>query len=169
VSCIVTLAVDAASQARFDRERLRWFPPERNQIAAHLTLFHTLPESSDTETPIDAAASARAAFPMRVAELRSLGRGVAYFLQSQALAGLHSELAHAFAEHLTPQDRQGFRPHVVVQNKASAPEVSEALTTLRAAFQPFTVTAVGIDLWRYLGGPWQFLRRFEFRDSADAG
>ena len=37
---VVTLEADARSQARFDAARERWFPPERNLVPAHVTLFH---------------------------------------------------------------------------------------------------------------------------------
>ena len=40
---ILTLALDADSAAFFEGERRRHFPPERNIIPAHLTLFHHLP------------------------------------------------------------------------------------------------------------------------------
>ena len=39
---ILTLVLDAASQAFFDRLRRQHFPPERNVLDAHLTLFHAL-------------------------------------------------------------------------------------------------------------------------------
>ena len=40
---IVTALFGAADQAFFDAERRAYFPPERNQLAAHLTMFHHLP------------------------------------------------------------------------------------------------------------------------------
>ena len=40
---IVTLTLDAPARERFDALRRRHFPPERNHLAAHLTLFHALP------------------------------------------------------------------------------------------------------------------------------
>ena len=40
---ILTLELDERSFAFFGAQRRRYFPPERNFIPAHLTLFHALP------------------------------------------------------------------------------------------------------------------------------
>jgi hypothetical protein len=40
---IVTVLMAAPDQAWFDRLRIAHFPPERNHLAAHLTLFHAIP------------------------------------------------------------------------------------------------------------------------------
>ena len=40
---IVTALLGRADHAWLDGERQRHFPPERNQLPAHLTLFHQLP------------------------------------------------------------------------------------------------------------------------------
>ncbi|MGI4758678.1 MAG: 2'-5' RNA ligase family protein [Janthinobacterium lividum] len=165
MSCVLTLALDDEAQSRFENERQQHFPPALNRIPAHLSLFHTLAEEEATFATLHLAAELRSAFPMQVTELRSLGKGVAYFLQSSAAKSLHRDLSEAFADQLSPQDRQGFRPHVVVQNKVT-PEVAKVTRMqLQARFQPWTVTAVGLDLWRYLGGPWLHLQRFEFGPS----
>lgn len=165
MSCVLTLALDPASQSRFEALRQQWFPPERNQIPAHLTLFHSLEEDEATQATLAAAAGQTPVFPMRVGQVRSLGRGVAYFLDSREAAALQRQLAVAFLEQLSAQDRQGFRPHVVVQNKVDAATAKEAFTVLQAEFSPWQCRAVGLDLWRYLGGPWQHLRRFDFQTA----
>jgi hypothetical protein len=46
---ILTLKMDERSQERFDRLRERHFPPERNYLNAHLTLFHKLPGAQEAE------------------------------------------------------------------------------------------------------------------------
>ena len=68
----------------------------------------------------------------------------------------------SFGEVLTGQDRQGFRPHVVVQNKVSGGEAKELLGRMQVEFRPFTVRAEGLQLWRYLGGPWELAEGFLF-------
>ena len=40
---ILTLKLDQASFTRLDALRQAHFPPERNWLSAHLTLFHHLP------------------------------------------------------------------------------------------------------------------------------
>ena len=87
--------------------------------------------------------------------LRSLGRGVAYVLESEELTGLHRELAVRHRHELTPQDRQPLRAHVTVQNKV-APQAARALfEQLQRDFAPYDAQAEGLALWRYLGGPWE--------------
>ncbi len=164
MSCVLTLALDEASQQRFEALRQRWFPPERNQIPAHLTLFHTLPETESTSAVLDVVARSTVTFAMRVSGVRSMGRGVAFFLDSQAATAVHRQLSSALTESLTSQDRQGFRPHVVVQNKVEPTVAKETLTVLQAGFVPWECRAVGLDLWRYLGGPWKLLQRFAFAE-----
>lgn len=50
---ILTLAMDERSQERFDRLRETHFPPERNHLSAHLTLFHRLPGERQTAISAD--------------------------------------------------------------------------------------------------------------------
>ena len=42
---IVTAELGPADFAWLDAQRRAHFPPERNQLAAHLTMFHALPPS----------------------------------------------------------------------------------------------------------------------------
>ncbi len=166
MSCVLTLALDEASQARFEAERQRYFPPERNHIPAHVTLFHTLPESDAIASLLGSLAAQQSSFAIRVDHVRSIGRGVAYFLQAQQAGSLHRRLSEAFADDLSPQDRQGFRPHVVIQNKVTPETARETLAILQASFASWTAHATGLDFWRYLGGPWQHLQRFTFNPPA---
>ena len=155
---ILTLALDGESSAAFDALRRAHFPPERNHLAAHVTLFHALPGEDEAAVAEDVrAAAARPAFPIEVVGLRPLGRGVAYVLRSPTLEGVRGELARRWADHLSTQDRSGFRPHVTVQNKVD-PEVAGALLRqLERSFEPWTCTAEGLSLWWYRGGPWEHL------------
>ena len=162
MSCVLTLALADDAQERFESLRQRWFPPERNQIPAHLTLFHDLPESEKTESVLRAVAEMTASFTMKVSEVRSLGRGVAYFLDSREAKALARHLQSAFLDVLNAQDRQGFRPHVVVQNKVEPAEAKTLLAILQAQFLPRTVNALGLDWWEYQGGPWRHIKRFAF-------
>ncbi|RBY85350.1 2'-5' RNA ligase family protein [Blastococcus sp. TF02A-26] len=161
---IVTLLLDEEAQQRFDRLREAHFPPERNHLAAHVTLFHALPGEELATVDADLAAAAdRPPFPVQVTGVRSLGRGVAYTLASAELAELRAGLAAAWAPWLTPQDRQRHAPHVTVQNKVD-PAVARALhADLSAGFVPEVVPARGLGLWRYLGGPWEPVAEHPFR------
>ena len=153
---ILTLRLDSESQGRFDALRRAHFPPERNVLAAHVTLFHALPAAAVDAVRADVADVARRApFDVPVVDARSLGRGVAFVLGSPALDALRADLAFRWVEHLTRQDAQGSRAHITVQNKVQ-PEVARALLArLRDQFVPWTARAEGLDLWRYAGGPWE--------------
>jgi len=162
---ILTLALDEASFQRFDAERRAHFPPERNFIPAHVTLFHHLPgEEIEAVRAEIAAACAAAEAPLRVEAtgLRFLGRGVAYALASRELEALRADLARRFDAHLTPQDRQRFRPHMTIQNKADPAKARALFERMEAAFAPFSATGEGLLLWRYRGGPWEAAGRFGF-------
>ena len=154
---ILTLQMDETAFARFEDLRRRHFPEALNHIPAHATLFHHLPgeeEAHVTET-IDALAREGVAPEIAVTAVRFTGRGVAFALESEALSAFRARLAKTFAGWLTPQDRQGWRPHVTVQNKVK-PEAARALhADLSHGFAPFRFTAPGLLLWRYLGGPWE--------------
>ncbi|RVU18127.1 2'-5' RNA ligase family protein [Methylobacterium oryzihabitans] len=161
---ILTLGMDEAAFASFDRQRRAYFPPKLNHIPAHATLFHHLPGEEEAGIAQTLIALVRTEPPPEIAVtgLRFTGRGVAYVLESGPLAALRGRLAKEFAPWLTPQDRQGFRPHVTVQNKV-APETARALhAELQAGFVPFRFAATGLLLWRYLGGPWEPRGRFAF-------
>jgi len=160
---VVTLLLEEAAQQRFDRLREQYFPPERNFLTAHVTLFHALPGEHLHAVRSDLAASAdRSAFDVAVTGVRFLGRGVAYSLASSELAALRAGLVSSWAPWLTPQDQQLHAPHVTVQNKV-APAVARALhERLLAEFLPYDVRARGLGLWRYLGGPWEPVDEFAF-------
>jgi len=159
---ILTLSLDAKSQAYFEALRRLHFPPERNQIPAHLTLFHALPNDTNVLQVLKSEAQREQPFALAVTGMRSLGKGVAYKLESAALLALHARLSKAFAEHLTAQDKQRIQPHIVVQNKVTTAAAHELLQNLQQAFGPMQVQALGMDLWRYMGGPWEFARTFPF-------
>jgi len=159
---VLTLSLDAASQAYFEALRRLHFPPERNQIPAHLTLFHTLPNDMNVVRILEFEAEREETFALAVTEVRSLGKGVAYKLESANLLALHARLSRAFAEHLTAQDKQRLQPHIVVQNKVTAATAHELLLDLQQTLAPMQVQALGMDLWRYMGGPWELARTFPF-------
>ncbi|MCJ2137163.1 2'-5' RNA ligase family protein [Methylobacterium sp. J-026] len=165
---ILTLAFDEPTFVRFDGERRRHFPESLNVIPAHATLFHHLPGDRERGVIAAVAALARTVPPPEVAVtgLRFTGRGVAYVLDAPALAAFRSRLAAEFEPYLTAQDRQGWRPHVTVQNKV-APDVARRLhADLAAGFMPFRFTAPATRLWRYLGGPWEAVARLAFGENA---
>lgn len=167
---IVTLRLDAQSSQFFDRERQRYFPPGRNFLASHITLFHKFARSREGEVreALHECAAGMKAFPIAVAGLRFLGRGVAYELASDDLFELRAVLAKRLGD-VSPQDAQGFRPHVTVQNKVAPEEARALMETLCAGFSPWSAQGIGIDLWAYKGGPWAPLGTFPFQQDRHQG
>lgn len=161
---ILTLRFDDGTFARLDALRRAHFPPERNHIPAHLTLFHALPgaEEPAITAALAAACAATPVIPLRFGGLLPLGRGVALAVEAPALRALRADLAARWSAWLTRQDAAGFRPHVTIQNKV-APDAARALLgALRPGFEPWDASGEGLILWRYRGGPWDAAAPFDF-------
>jgi 2'-5' RNA ligase len=146
-----------------DGLRRAHFPPQRNQLSAHLTLFHHLPPSLAPELKQRLAEITRTTRPPAMAAgVISLGRGVAIRIDSPQLTAIRADLANAFAGLLLPQDAAGWRPHVTIQNKVE-PAAARALhATLAHDFKPQPIAIIGLAAWWYRGGPWEPLSRHLF-------
>ena len=163
--------LDEASQARFERERMQHFPARINLIPAHVTLFHHLPgaELAAVDEALTAVCRSQATVPFSVTGLRFLGRGTAYALHMPEMEAVRRGLAAAWQPWLTAQDRQGWRPHVTIQNKVPPDEAKRLHGRLLAGFTPQDGTVAGLKLWRYLGGPWQALGAYGFAGRLPPG
>jgi 2'-5' RNA ligase len=161
---VLTLGLDAASQAMFERLRRRHFPAKLNRVPAHITLFHALPgeEGESIRSLLASVAATHAPFAIDVSDVKKLGRGVAYALAAGPLHLLHAELRTAWLPWLTAQDAQPFRPHVVIQNKVDPASARALYDELAAGFRPWSVRAESLLLWRYLGGPWSLEAELPF-------
>lgn len=167
---ILTLRLDDAHRVEFDRLREAHFPPERNHLRAHVTLFHALP-GADLRGIVETLREAAGRTPtpeVAVTEPYSLGRGVAFRLRSDKATALRKSLAGAWADRLTPQDRSFSGLHVTVQNKVPPADARALLADLQASFVPSRFESPGLDLWRYLGGPWAHAGAFEFVRPTDS-
>lgn len=165
---ILTARLEPETQAYFDQLRKQHFPPERNFVPAHVTLFHALsPQNEDGIVAILRGIADREHF-MRgsASKLRFLGSGVAFVIDCPPLGVLRSDLAKRWGNELTPQDRHKAALHITVQNKATPPAARALFEGLKAEFQPRALLFEGLDLWRYLGGPWRLVERFTFKVSS---
>jgi hypothetical protein len=161
---IVTALFGKADAAWFDALRCAHYPPERNQLRAHLTMFHHLAPSLAEELKRRLAEETHRIKPplARVAGLVSLGQGTAFRVESAGLADIRDRLADAFAPMLMPQDSAGWRPHVTIQNKVAPAEAKALLQRLQADFTPRPVVIAGLASWWYRGGLWAPLSRHMF-------
>ncbi|QQL51422.1 2'-5' RNA ligase family protein [Mucilaginibacter ginkgonis] len=160
----MTLTISDEAQAYFNTLRKQHFPPERNFLGAHLTLFHQLPADEPSIVgQLKELALMTQPFAMLVEAPVSIGNGVAFKIKSGQLAAIHARLQQSWQQWLIPQDRHKLHPHITIQNKVTADVVKTLLTQIDAGFAPFEITATGFALWEYLGGPWRFVQGFEFK------
>ncbi len=162
---IITVQMGKADQAWANALRREHFPPERNHLDAHITLFHHLPPNHLPEIKSRLAALAAECPPpaAHLSEVMLLGRGVAYRIDSLELLSIRDELAHDFRGLLIPQDQARPRLHITVQNKVE-PAVAKALhASLSATFQPRPLAISGLAAHYYRGGPWEHIGSWPFR------
>src|SRR3954447_10433395 len=143
---ILTATLAPPEQAWLDGWRAEFFPPERNHLAAHLTLFHALPgaDREAIEATLADVAARTPPVPARAAGLRFLGRGVAVDVHAPALVTLRAQLAADWTGRLTRQDEQSLRPHVTVCNKVTPELAREVERELAARFAPRACTLPGL-------------------------
>ena len=157
----------AADQRYFDNLRTAHFPPERNHLAAHITLFHQLPPSALAELDglIRRIAADTPPPAARLREIYSLGNGVAYRIDSPDLLAIRTRIADHFTGMLTAQDHGTPRLHITVQNKVTSQEARALLTDLAHDFVARPLAIVGLAAHHYRGGPWDaaFARNFRGR------
>lgn len=161
---ILTLKIDETTFMHLDGLRQAHFPPARNFLAAHITLFHALPgEQTDSIcATLQTLCAATPAIALALPRVRFLGRGVALTVESPPLLRLRGQLADTWQDWLTPQDRQRYQPHVTIQNKVTAPVARNLYEELTATWQPLAGLGEGLLLWRYLGGPWEEVAMLPF-------
>lgn len=163
---IVTAELGRADFAWLDSLRRQHFPPERNQLPAHLTMFHALPPSSIGEVRTMLADLARRAPPRAtITGLLNLGGGVAFRIHAPQLEELRASLAERLHGLLTSQDSAGWRPHVTIQNKVADAVARKLHSALSNGFEPRPLAVTGLALHEYLGGPWAPLGRWPFRGA----
>jgi hypothetical protein len=125
-------------------------------VPAHVSLFHALPgERLPTVLEDLAAACARPPFAVDVtgrAQPGSRGRAPARVGGPALPARRPGRALGAVAD---PAGPQRFAAHVTVQNKVQPARARALLEQLSAGFVPWSATATGVHVWRYLGGPWE--------------
>ncbi len=163
---IVTLELDESSAAWLTELRSRYFPPERNYLDAHLTLFHDLPDSEreSVVATIEHLASQYKPLELTFVEPMHLGFGVAIRVANDYLTSIHQQLQDAFSIWLKPQDQQPLRPHVTIQNKVAAATSKSLFQELKQSWQARQGKGLGFQLWHYAGGPWNHLTDIRFQD-----
>ena len=160
ITYILTAEMDNESFAWLDGLRREHFPPDRNFLSAHLTLFHRL-------SPAQVARLRLIERPCAPVELRFdrvvfLGFGVALGVQSAELERLRSKARAEIGGEFSRQDAQPWKPHVTVQNKVTAESARQLQDALEQGFSERVGAVTGLLVWQYLGGPWTLADRIAF-------
>ena len=151
-----------ANQLRVDH-----FPPERNYLKAHVTLFHAIPEiyREELKECLKRMARDNAPVPAALTGVMKLGKGTALQLESAGMLALRDELAERFHGMLTAQDSHRPRLHITVQNKVSIEAAKALQAELTPLVRPRDFAFRGLAMHAYMGGPWETLGEFSFRGA----
>ncbi|MEM9085511.1 MAG: 2'-5' RNA ligase family protein [Pseudomonadota bacterium] len=166
---ILTAALPPEIHSWADRLRCAHYPPERNHLHAHVTLFHSFAPSllDELKAFIPRLASEFAAPSAQISGVMDLGTGTAISVDSPDLLALRAIVADHFHGNLTEQDLHEPRPHITIQNKVSKREARAlqadlALEVERRA-QHGLFTFPSLELHLYQDGPWKLIKRSAFR------
>jgi len=147
-----------------DGLRRRHYPPERNRLRAHVTLFHALPPSAEGEVRrLLADLADRPPVPARTSGIFDLGSGTAYDVESPEMVALHGEIAERLHGLLTLQDDRKLRLHVTVQNKVDRAAARALQAELRAGFERREFRFRGFGLYAWEDGLWRPVGDYPFR------
>ncbi|MCS6986527.1 MAG: 2'-5' RNA ligase family protein [Sphingomonadaceae bacterium] len=163
---VLTLRLPARLQERLEALRRRYYPPARNRVPAHLTLFRQLPGPAlDEVTDAIAQEAVRTPpFPFQLLPPRAWGGAIVLPVTSEDLMDLHARLAERMALLLGAADRGPYRPHVTLANHLDLDARPVVLGALSARWpRPEGAVAEGLTLWQLEPrGGWLLLvtRRF---------
>jgi hypothetical protein len=169
---ILTAVLPPDLQGFAEGLRRAHFPPERNHLHAHVTLFHSfapalLEELKDFIPRITAEFAAPAG---AVKGVMDLGKGTAIALEAPELLELRALIAEHFRGSLTAQDLHEPRPHITIQNKVTKEEARALQARLPGVLAPWLAKPrfafAGLALHRYCGGPWEHIKTSPFRGRA---
>lgn len=165
---IVTAALPAAVQSWADALRKAHYPPERNHLHAHVTLFHSFAPSllEELKDFLPRIAGEFAPPEADITGLMDLGSGTAIALSSPQLLDLRAMIADHFHGSLTEQDLYEPRPHITIQNKVPKKEARALQAKLAAEIEPRRFVFPALELHLYRGGPWDLVKRSGFRGRA---
>ncbi len=167
IPLILTFKLDELSQDRLNLWRQTHFPKERNYLKAHLTIYHQLPgqEIVTIKEKLAEFAAVRDPIAIHFDRLMSRQGFVGVGVTSSEMLVYKSALNTLFMPSLRAQDKEPYRPHVTVTNKGSPREGEAVLKVVAEKFQPWDGAILGLELYHYRGGPWEFADSFLFDTS----
>lgn len=164
-SLLVVAQLPPPVQAWADALRREHYPPDRNRLAAHITLFHGLPPSAADEIHrrLAACTTRTPPLPARFSGLMDLGDGTAIALDCPRLHTLHAELAEQLSGVIQQRDDRPLRPHVTIQAKVGVQEARALQRALADLALPLPFRLHGLATHRWTGDLWAFEREWPFR------
>lgn len=146
------------------------YPPERNRLHAHVTLFHAFAPSLRGElgSLLPRIVAEFAPVPARITGVMDLGKGTALAIESAGMLAIRAMIADHFQGALTEQDRYPPWLHITIQNKVTRAQALGLQQALNADFEPRAFSFRALELHIYRGGPWEALGRYAFRGRATA-
>lgn len=148
-----------------DALRRAHYPPERNHLEAHVTLFHSFAPSLLPELKEVLARLAGEFRPQKacLSGIMRLGRGTALAIESRGMLMIREIIAEHFHGALTAQDSHPPRLHITIQNKVKREAARSLQQQMESQFSPREFAFSGLGLHIYRGGPWEALGRWSFR------
>lgn len=169
---VLTLLTDKRLHERMTALRNQYFPKKINKLAAHLTLFHALPESrleSNIIPLLKEVCANTSPFSIRADKPFRLKKGFAVSVSSR-IGGQQAKQVHDALQgqwkrddFLSEQDAGGCRLHYTLMNKVDdEAEISNAYNELLDRWRADSGVAEGLALWRYDRGFWKWEKSFNF-------
>ena len=148
-----------------DALRRTHFPPERNWLQAHVTLFHSFAPSLRRELPALLARIAAEYAPpsARIDGLMDLGQGTALAIVSPAMLAIREVIADHFHGALTAQDQHAPRLHITIQNKVPREAARALQAELVGLLESRRFKFTGLGLHLYCNPHWQLQGTWRFR------
>lgn len=170
---VLTLKITKNVSQPINALREKYFPKHLNRTPAHLTLFHALPHSqlSSLEASLLQLSTTTEPFPVSPGRAFRMRRGIGVNVELgfKELTYLHGQLQSQWGRFLSEQDAEGgFRPHWTVMNKVNDQGlVGDAFEAAgrELAEGKRNGEAVGVELWRYKRGRWEWDREYAFGKS----
>ena len=165
---ILTAALPPDIQGWAEGLRCAHYPPTRNHLHAHVTLFHAFaPSLLEELTGFLPRITAEFAPPEAdITGLMDLGTGTAIALASAPVLALRAMIAEHFRGSLTAQDLYEPRLHITIQNKVTKHEARALQAVLAPAITERRFVFPALELHCYKGGPWELVKRSGFRGRA---
>jgi hypothetical protein len=164
VPLLIVAELPSDVHAWADALRRAHYPPERNRLGAHVTLFHGLPPSAHEEVVRLLRDLARLSPPSaRITGIMDLERGTAFAIESPEMVAIHADMAERLHGLVQQKDTHPLRLHITVQNKVAPAEARALQAALAATMTPRTFRFRGFGLYGWTGDLWRQSRVFAFR------